>query len=134
VVEPETVMLGDKEYPLGRITARRGLTAAALLIPHIPALRPMLEEAAAPQRGKQPSAVLGIKLFMSMVDVLAPVLQPDTFLAVANAVTGIETEILADAPLEDVLAATLKAVKTLNLAEIVKAGMAVFAQAEPPAT
>jgi hypothetical protein len=94
----------------------------------------MLEEAAAPQRGKQPSAVLGIKLFMSMVDVLAPVLQPDTFLAVANAVTGIETEILADAPLEDVLAATLKAVKTLNLAEIVKAGMAVFAQAEPPAT
>ena len=127
--EPETVKLGDMDYPLQRISARRGLTAAALLIPYVSALKPVLEKAATAPGGKHPRPAVGMAVLMETVEALAPVLNPDTFLQVATAVTGIETEVLAEAPLEDVLAATVKAVRTLNLLEIVKAGMAVFGQA-----
>lgn len=125
----ETIKLGDQEYPLERITARRGLTAAFLIVPHINGLRPILENIAAQPKGAKGQTRLGIGLLMDGIKTLGPVLEPDSFLAIASAVTGIPVEVLADAPLEDVLAATLKGVGNLDLVAIMSAGMALFGQA-----
>jgi hypothetical protein len=127
--DPETVKLGDKDVELKRITARRGLTAATLLMPYVSALKPMLEKAAGTPANKLGRPKVGMGMLMETISLLAPILEPEAFLDVATAVTGIEKETLAEAPLEDVLAATLKAVRTLNLTEIVRASMGMFAAA-----
>jgi len=126
--ELESVKLGDEEFPLKQITARRGLTAASLLLPYVSALKPVLEKAAGGRPGKAPSPAMGMTLLMETLNALAPVLNPETFLEVASAATGIEKEMLAEAPLEDVLAATMRALKALNLMEIVRTGMGIFGQ------
>jgi len=123
MVDQEMVKLGDTEYPLGKITARRGLTAAALLAPHISALRPVFESAVAGPKGKQPNAARGIGLAMQTIDALAPLLDADTFLKIAAAATGIGEDILAEAPLEDVITATLTAIKKLNIMQLLTSAM-----------
>lgn len=126
----ETIKLGDQEYPLERITARRGLTAAFLIVPHIHGLRPILEDIASQPKSAKGQTRLGIGLLMDSIKSLGPVLEPDTFLAITSAVTGIPADVLADAPLEDVLAATLKGVASLDLMAIMRAGMGLFGQAQ----
>ena len=126
----ETIKLGDQEYPLERITARRGLTAAFLIVPHINGLRPILESIVTQPKGAKGQTRLGIGLLMDGLKTLGPVLEPETFLAIASAVTGISVEVLGEAPLEDVLAATLKGLTRLDVLAIMNAGMALFGQAQ----
>lgn len=130
MVNAETIKLGDQEYPLERITARRGLTAAFLIVPHIHGLRPILEDIATQGRSAKGQTRLGVGLLMDCIKSLGPVLEPDTFLTIASAVTGIPVDVLGDAPLEDVLAATLKGVASLDLMAIMRAGMGLFGQAQ----
>ncbi len=125
----ETIKLGATEYPLARITARRGLTAAYLIVPHIHGLRSILDDLAR-QPDEEGMSRLGIGLLMEALKALGPVLEPDKFLAIAEAVTGIPADTLGEAPLEDVLAATLKGVSSLDLMAIMRAGMGLFGQAQ----
>jgi len=125
----ETVNIGGTDYTLGRISARRGLTAASLIIPHISALKPILEAAAALPQGKRTTPRHGITILMDAINVLAPLLDPDTFLEIASAVTGVPPDALGDAPLEDVLDASIKGLARLDLVRIIQAVMGLFAHA-----
>ncbi|OGS01181.1 MAG: hypothetical protein A2V88_08860 [Elusimicrobia bacterium RBG_16_66_12] len=65
---------------------------------------------------------------MDAVAAIAPLLDPDTFLEIAECVTGLEAAVLADAPLEDVLTAAAKGLSMLDLRAIMAAAGSLFAQ------
>ena len=126
--KPQIVKIGDQEFELQRITARRGLKAASLILPHLAPLRPTLEAIL----GRQDNERVGLSAIMDGLQVLAPVLDPDTFLEIGECVTGIPRETLAEAPLEDVFAATVKGLAQLDLAAILKAASSLFGQQLAP--
>lgn len=128
--ENATVTLGGKEVPLMPLTARRGLTAATLLLPHLAAFRPVISRVVElrDNPGEQAERRLGVELLMDGLGFMGPLLKPETFLAIAEAVTGISAQELGDAALDEVLVATARGLTRINMMAVLGAGVDVFTQ------
>jgi len=78
---------------------------------------------------------LGLAVIFDGLQALAPLLEPDAFLDLAAAVTGIPKEVIGEARFDQVLTATMAGLGRLNLPAIMASATELFAiamQTEQP--
>lgn len=116
--EAVMVKLGETEYTIPPLSARRGLEAAALITPYLVQLRGTIEGIVNnPPTLTAPGPVdqqRNVAILFDVIEVLLPLFGADNLITLGHLLTDIDQGVLGDAPLTEAIAAVVAAITAVD--------------------